>query len=778
LAAQGLPLEAGMVITVDQLVYHCAKTADEQKAYQCVHGTVMDPGNSDFKATPGYFYLTYKGVDRVELRSAPKIIVNIEHNKTTIGTASLVEGKLVGYSDHLEPEVQPQPQPAGDIPKHIWVSQTVQSFFAPPSDGNEATAYVDGADAMEAMAEAMMAAKKSIYITGWWISPDIIMSEKGKRSLKDILDTKAAEAPSVPTSILLYTSGLPDLLSGLHLGEHEAEIILERDFPAHIHVILASASSSVLTHHQKTVVVDEQCAFLGGVDLAQGRRDTHEHRLDPFSTDEQNYYNPQIDKANRDQDIRMPWHDIHVKLIGASAKDVARNFVRRWNSSLIQERVRAESALESARKPGKQTPIVKGSNIWNMIYYPAKELAEPGGINALTNGTCTVQIARSIGPKSGSGSLVVERGIEEMYVKLITEAKSYIHIEQQFFTSLRKDGNADLNKVVPAICDRLDKAILEGDPFRVYIVIPQYPEGVLSPKGFWNAINIWPAKESWRVQELMHWQYQTIIRGKNKEEKIGKDSLYGRAMKSVRTRNKDPNMTDDACMAVLDRYIKFFNLVRCEVINRAGPPPTATLSYSQIYVHAKAMIVDDLYVVIGTANINDRGMLGDRDTEIAALIVDTDREDSKMAGQPFQARKFARKLRMNLWKEHLGLPESPETETLLADPLSEQLHDHIKDVATANTALLKRMFPGFPRDEFLTLGQQRKGEEGPPVDEAEREKLRGHLTLFPLHWLEDEDLETTGLPDWLMSFNNSDDMEGLNKQYELKIEASEPTVIG
>lgn len=36
-----------------------------------------------------------------------------------------------------------------------------------------------------------------------------------------------------------------------------------------------------------------------------------------------------------------------------------------------------------------------------------------------------------------------------------------------------------------------------------------------------------------------------------------------------------------------------------------------------IYVHAKGMIVDDEYVLLGSANINQRSLDGSRDTEIA-----------------------------------------------------------------------------------------------------------------------------------------------------------------
>ena len=44
------------------------------------------------------------------------------------------------------------------------------------------------------------------------------------------------------------------------------------------------------------------------------------------------------------------------------------------------------------------------------------------------------------------------------------------------------------------------------------------------------------------------------------------------------------------------------------------------LHHSPIYVHSKLMIVDDEKCIIGSANINDRSMLGERDSEIAVLV--------------------------------------------------------------------------------------------------------------------------------------------------------------
>jgi len=67
------------------------------------------------------------------------------------------------------------------------------------------------------------------------------------------------------------------------------------------------------------------------------------------------------------------------------------------------------------------------------------------------------------------------------------------------------------------------------------------------------------------------------------------------------------------------------------------------------------MIVDDVWAIIGSANINDRSMLGIRDSEIAVVTRDWNLVDGKMNGEPTKASSFAQSLRIALWREHLGL---------------------------------------------------------------------------------------------------------------------------
>merc|ERR1719262_1162800 len=53
-----------------------------------------------------------------------------------------------------------------------------------------------------------------------------------------------------------------------------------------------------------------------------------------------------------------------------------------------------------------------------------------------------------------------------------------------------------------------------------------------------------------------------------------------------------------------------------------------------IYVHSKMMIVDDDYIIIGSANINERSMSGDRDTEIAVGAYQPHFTSDNSSGKP------------------------------------------------------------------------------------------------------------------------------------------------
>jgi phosphatidylserine/phosphatidylglycerophosphate/cardiolipin synthase-like enzyme len=73
-----------------------------------------------------------------------------------------------------------------------------------------------------------------------------------------------------------------------------------------------------------------------------------------------------------------------------------------------------------------------------------------------------------------------------------------------------------------------------------------------------------------------------------------------------------------------------------------------------VYVHAKVVIVDDVWAMIGSDNLNRRSWSHDSELSISVLGSDLDpREPRDPAGLGDGARTFARDLRLRLWREHL-----------------------------------------------------------------------------------------------------------------------------
>jgi phosphatidylserine/phosphatidylglycerophosphate/cardiolipin synthase-like enzyme len=87
-----------------------------------------------------------------------------------------------------------------------------------------------------------------------------------------------------------------------------------------------------------------------------------------------------------------------------------------------------------------------------------------------------------------------------------------------------------------------------------------------------------------------------------------------------------------------------------------------------IYVHAKAVIVDDVWAMVGSANLNRRSWT--HDSEVACAVLDQERDPRQPidpGGLGDGARVFARELRLRLWREHLGLGDD---DARLLDPVA------------------------------------------------------------------------------------------------------------
>lgn len=92
--------------------------------------------------------------------------------------------------------------------------------------------------------------------------------------------------------------------------------------------------------------------------------------------------------------------------------------------------------------------------------------------------------------------------------------------------------------------------------------------------------------------------------------------------------------------------------------NRVGTP---------VYVHAKVCVVDDVWTSVGSDNLNMRSWT--HDSELSCAVLDDER-DPREPRDPARlgdgARRFARNLRLELWREHLDADSDDD----LVDPAS------------------------------------------------------------------------------------------------------------
>lgn len=204
------------------------------------------------------------------------------------------------------------------------------------------------------------------------------------------------------------------------------------------------------------------------------------------------------------------------------------------------------------------------------------------------------------------------------------------------------------------------KAHNEEKCFRVIIVMPLLP-------GFQGGLDDGGAAT---VRAITHWQYRTIS--------IGKNSILHNLNELLGSKTVD--------------YISFYGLRTHGRLCDSGPVVT-----SQVYVHSKLMIVDDRAALIGSSNINDRSLLGSRDSEIGVLIEDKDWVESSMNGEPWKAGRFTFSLRLSLWSEHLGLHSGEINK--IRDPVADNTYKDLW-LATAreNTKVYQDVFSCIPND--------------------------------------------------------------------------------
>jgi phospholipase D1/2 len=415
------------------------------------------------------------------------------------------------------------------------------------------------------------------------------------------------------------------------------------------------------SHHQKFVVLDAPAegdkknrrtikAFLGGLDLTQGRYDWPDHPImpdDPACADllkvtnrkreVHEWYNAEFGSAPLTKNKsavdktkvhpRQPWHDMHCQVAGPTAWDVVREFVGRWNLD--------PSWVGAGGDTGKKsvTPVVEhfqkvlfDKTLFVQQWEPHKGPWSGQILRSITKDhwgskKAIKTPARSKGDNPEFNWTVAntkkERSIQDAYLRVIGQAERFVYIETQYFISsgprwIHLKRKNVKNSLAEALVTRILQKAAAKEPFHVYLIVPMFPEGD-------------PSGSVPQAQRDFQWNSVAYI---------------------IRSLQKDSNVSYWGNYFTVGFLANWGTVSSLKTSGKRLAKVIANRRY-MIYVHSKGIIVDDSYVLIGSANLNERSLAGGRDSEIAVGLWPnlTKQKECVDVVQAYRKR---------LWTEHFG----------------------------------------------------------------------------------------------------------------------------
>ncbi len=244
----------------------------------------------------------------------------------------------------------------------------------PPRPGNAIEILVDGAQALPAIAKALRSAASHVHLAGWHFSPDFALERDGEPlvlrnflgELADRVDVRVLVWAGAPLPLFRPSRGDVRSMRDRLVGDTKVQCALDaKERPMHC-------------HHEKTIVVDDRIAFVGGIDLTSESGDRYDW----------NHHPPRA---------TVGWHDACARIEGPAVADVAEHFRMRW-SEVVGE------TLDPVRPP---------------------EAA----------GAVELQIVRTIPERIYKSRPKGDFGILESYLRALKAAQRFIYIENQFLWS-------------------------------------------------------------------------------------------------------------------------------------------------------------------------------------------------------------------------------------------------------------------------------------------------------------------------------------------------------
>jgi phosphatidylserine/phosphatidylglycerophosphate/cardiolipin synthase-like enzyme len=244
----------------------------------------------------------------------------------------------------------------------------------PMRPGNAVEVLIDGEQALPMIAEELRRAQSHVHLAGWHFSPGFALERKGEEVVLRNLLANLAERVDVR---VLVWAGAPlplfrpsrrdmrKVRDGLTTGTKIECALDAKERPMHC-------------HHEKTIVIDDRVAFVGGIDLTSESGDRFDASLHP-------------PRAS------VGWHDATARLEGPAVADVAEHFRMRWHE-------------------------VTGRTL-----DPVRPSERAGDVE--------VQIVRTVPEHVYAAEPKGDFRILESYVRALRAAERFIYVENQFLWS-------------------------------------------------------------------------------------------------------------------------------------------------------------------------------------------------------------------------------------------------------------------------------------------------------------------------------------------------------
>jgi phosphatidylserine/phosphatidylglycerophosphate/cardiolipin synthase-like enzyme/uncharacterized membrane protein YdjX (TVP38/TMEM64 family) len=288
----------------------------------------------------------------------------------------------------------------------------------------------DAADYFALVRQALLAARRTVFILGWDIFAGVDLLPAGSAEAAPTRNAKA-EPTRLDELLAFIAKRRPQLRCYILIWDYAALYTLERDpwsrwklgWRTHRHVRFGFDDRHPVggSHHQKIVVVDDELAFCGGIDLTSHRWDTAAHRVEEPA------------RTSFGGKPYGPYHEVQAMVSGPAAASLGRLARERW------------SALGEVKLPPLR-PSRGEADLWPREITP--DLTE-----------VDVAIVRTV---PGSDAQQPIRESEALFLDSIAAAKRSIYIESQYFTNevlaealaarLREPNGPEVVVVSPSEC--------------------------------------------------------------------------------------------------------------------------------------------------------------------------------------------------------------------------------------------------------------------------------------------------------------------------------------